>query len=380
MSCPICRREKIKRIHKLCDNLKIMGNNFPESSSYIAMCENCGLIFTDTEATQQDFLSYYQNGAVAPKYQDMFGAEATNEYYQHLYEIIKPYINADSKLLDIAGAWGEFGYFMKGKGYSKFINLDPNEKCIASAKEKGLMTVLADSTDMSEIDADSVDMVIMNHTLEHILDVDNTMKNIDRVLKKDGYLFIEIPDVEGYADEEAAPYNFLTYEHVLHMSLQDMKNLASEYGYEILETQHYYKRVSNYPSIYAVMRKATKKEIEFSDKSKYAMLKYLDKSKACLEEFLVPLRESKEELILWGIGASTTILLDAFEGCNVKSLIDRNPNRQGLGFTINSSKFVIEDPQTVGEGTIVILSIPYFASIKRQIREMGLSNKVVTLK
>lgn len=380
MSCPICRGKKIKRIYKLCDNLKIMGDNFPESSSYVAMCEACGLVFTDTEATQQDFLSYYQNGAVAPKYQDMFGMEETNEYYQHLYDILKPYINADSKLLDIAGAWGEFGSFMKEKGFSNFINLDPNEKCIASAKEKGLRTVLADSTDMSEIEADSVDMVIMNHTLEHILDVDSTMKNIDRVLKKNGYLFIEIPDVEGYADEEAAPYNFLTYEHVLHMSMQDMKNLANAYGYEIVETKHYYKKVSNYPSIYAIMRKAAKKEIEFSNKSECAMLKYLDKSKACLEEFLAPLRESKEELILWGIGASTTILLDAFEGCNVKALIDRNPARQGLGITINSSRFTIEDPKTVGEGTIVILSIPYFASIERQIREMGLNNKVVSLK
>lgn len=380
MSCPICRGKKIKRIYKLCDNLKIMGDNFPESSSYVAMCETCGLVFTDTEATQQDFLSYYQNGAVAPKYQDMFGEEATNDYYQHLYEILKPYINADSKLLDIAGAWGEFGCFMKEKGYSSFIDLDPNEKCIASAKEKGLMTVLSDSTDMTLIEADSVDMVIMNHTLEHILDVESTMKNIDRVIKADGYLFIEIPDVEGYADEEAAPYNFLTYEHVLHMSMQDMKNLANEYGYEIVEAKHYYKKVSNYPSIYAVMRKSSKKEIEFSDKSEYAMLKYLEKSKVCLEEFITPLRESKEELILWGIGASTTILLEAFEGCNVKSLIDRNPKRQGLSFTINKNGFVVEDPSTVGCGTIVILSIPYHDSIERQIREMGLDNKIVALK
>lgn len=380
MSCPICRENKIKRIYKLCDNLKIMGDNFPESSSYVAMCESCGLIFTDTEATQQDFISYYKNGAVAPKYYDMFGTEPTDEYYQHLYDILKPYIHADSKLLDIAGAWGEFGHFMMEKGYTNFINLDTNEKCIASAKEKGLETLLADSTDMIGIEANSVDMIIMNHTLEHILDVENTMKNIDRVLKKEGYLFVEIPDVEGYADEEAAPYNFLTYEHVLHMSMQDMQNLANEYGYEIVEAKHYYKKVSNYPSIYAVMRKATKKEITYSDKSENAMLKYLDKSKACLEEFLIPLRESKEELILWGIGASTTILLDAFEGCNVIALIDRNPNRQGLGFTINSSRLVIEDPQTVGDGTIVILSIPYFVSIERQIREMGLNNKVVALK
>ena len=206
------------------------------------------------------------------------------------------------------------------------------------------------------------------------------MLNINRVLKDEGYLFIEVPDVEGYADEEAAPFNFLTYEHVMHMSMNDVENLAGIYGYEIVDSGKYYKKVSNYPSIYAVMRKGEKRGISYYELSEVSMLKYIEKSKKSLEKFLEPLRNSGEELILWGIGASTAILIESFKDCNVKALIDRNPDRQGLKFSINERQYVVKDPKCVGEGTIVILSIPYHDSIEKQIRQMGYGNKIVGLK
>lgn len=380
MSCPICKSCEKKILYRLCDNMKIMGVNFPETASFIAKCTNCGLLYMDTEATQEDFLEYYKYGAVAPKYCDMFGKEDTDDYYQHLFQLINPYINKQSSILDIAGAWGEFASYMKELGYEDITDLDPAEKCISYANEHGVKSLMTDSTDMRDIREESFDLVILNHSLEHIIDVESTMRNIDRVLKDKGYLFIEVPDVEGYVEEEAAPFNFLTYEHVLHMSMNDMDNLAGIYGYEMINSGKYYKKVSNYPSIYAVMRKGGKREITYSEIPEISMLGYLEKSKKNFEKFLAPLRQSGEELILWGIGASTAILIESFQGCNVQALIDRNPNRQGLKFDINGKQYEVKDPKDVGKGTIVILSIPYHDSIERQIRQMGYDNKIVALK
>lgn len=380
MSCPICKSCEKKILYRLCDNMKIMGVNFPETASFIAKCTNCGLLYMDTEATQEDFLDYYKYGAVAPKYCDMFGKEDTDDYYQHLLQLINPYINRQSSILDIAGAWGEFASYMKELGYEDITDLDPAEKCISYASGHGVKTLMTDSTDMRDIREESFDLVILNHSLEHIIDVESTMRNIGRVLKDKGYLFIEVPDVEGYVEEEAAPFNFLTYEHVLHMSMNDMNNLAGIYGYEMINSGKYYKKVSNYPSIYAVMRKGGKREITYSEIPEISMLGYLEKSKKNLEKFLAPLRQSGEELILWGIGASTAILIESFQGCNVKALIDRNPNRQGLKFDINGKQYEVKDPKEVDKGTIVILSIPYHNSIERQIRQMGYDNKIVALK
>lgn len=381
MKCPICKSTENANLYRLCDNMKIMGPSFPQTPAFVAKCKTCGLLYMNTEATQQDFLSYYKYGAVAPKYNEMFGKEATEDYYRHLETLIQPYMNKKSRILDIAGAWGEFAEFMQDLGYEDITVLDPNEKCITNAKELGVKTITTDSTDMDTVAADSFDMVILNHSLEHVLDVETTMDNIARVLVDGGYLFIEVPDVEGYADEEAAPFNFLTYEHVLHMSMHDLENLAGKFGYEIVDKDHYYKKVSNYPSVYVVLKKgSTKTDVAYSDKAEKAFLKYIEKSEKTLEQFLRPLRESKEPLILWGIGASTAILIESFRGCKVVALIDKNPARQGLVFSVDERKYSIEAPETVGDGTIVILSIPYHDSIARQIRDMGLTNKIVALK
>lgn len=380
MKCPICGSENRERIFRLCDNMRILGKSFPDKEAYVASCDECGLMFTDTEAAQEDFLFYYKYGAVSPKYYEMFGVEETNHYYEHVLTIISPYMTKESKIYDVAGAWGELAKFLLDKGYEDITVIDPNENCIRTARSKGVKVAQCSTTDMPEHLEEKCDMLILNHTLEHILDVRGAFEGVDVVLKDGGYIFIEIPDALSYVDEEAAPFNFLTYEHVLHLTMHDLENLAAIYGYEICLKGTYYKKVSNYPSVYAVLRKTGQiGKISYLGLAKEKVSKYIAKSKQSIESFIEPLRNSGEPLILWGIGASTTILLDSFAECNVISLIDRNPNRQGLDFTIGDKTLTVADPSTVGEGTIVILSIPYHASIEKQIRESGMKNKIVAL-
>ncbi|WP_143754335.1 class I SAM-dependent methyltransferase [Butyrivibrio proteoclasticus] len=360
--------------------MKILGGNFPNTPAYIACCEKCGLVFTDTEAEQKDFISYYKTSAYAPKYFDMFGEEETYDYYNHLLELITPYIKKESIILDIAGAWGELDEYLIKKGYLNVTDLDPNEDCIANARNKKINGILADSTDMKQIKDNSVDLVILNHALEHILNVEDSINELKRVLKYDGYVFLEIPNAEGYVSEESAPFNFLTYEHVLHMTMNDIANIAAKYGFKIIDKGFYYKKVSNYPSIYSIMKKGRNGDVQFSDIAEKSIKAYLEKSESSLLQFINPLKVSQEPLVLWGIGASTAILLEVFKECNVVQLVDRNPKRQGIEFVLNGQTHKIVAPDAVGNGTIVILSIPYRDSICKQIRNMGLDNPIVMLK
>ena len=380
MKCPVCGSEKHERIYRLCDNMRILGKTFPDKEAFVAACEDCGLVFTDTIAKQEDFISYYKHGAVSPKYYEMFGEEETNHYYEHLLSIISPYMTKESKIYDVAGAWGELGKFLLDKGFTNITVIDPNADCIKSSESKGLKVAECSTADMMEHLQEKCDVMILNHTLEHILDVKTAFENMGELLKDEGHIFIEIPDALAYVDEEAAPFNFLTYEHVLHLTMHDLENLAALYGYEICVQGSYYKKVSNYPSVYAVFKKARcKGTITYSDRAKNKVEQYIVKSRESIESFIAHLRASGEPLILWGIGASTAILLNSFTGCNVVSLIDRNPARQGLKFKAGDDILAVQAPDAVGEGTIVILSIPYHASIAKQIRDSGLKNKIVSL-
>ena len=119
--------------------------------------------------------------------------------------------------------------------------------------------------------------------------------------------------------------------------------------------------------------------IYFSDHQSY-IKGYLEKCKIKIKKMLESLIENKTPLILWGIGASTAILLESFSQCKVIQLVDKNVMKQGLRYRIGENEFVIVSPNEINnkEATIFIMSMPYRAAIRKQIIKMGLENPVIS--
>ena len=93
------------------------------------------------------------------------------------------------------------------------------------------------------------------------------------------------------------------------------------------------------------------------------------------------IRQENVPLILWGVGTSTAQLLNGnFDHCNVVKLVDSNPYRQNVIYTVAGKNLKIEDPSAIDtDDMILILPLMYDASIRRQIKEMGLKNRVQSL-
>ncbi|WP_161968483.1 class I SAM-dependent methyltransferase [Desulfitobacterium hafniense] len=361
--------------------MKILGANFPDGETYIVSCLECGLVYCRTLANQQDFLTYYTSVAKSPKYYDMVGAEATRNYFQHILKLIEPYIHTESKILDIAGAWGELGEYMAKNGYPNVTILDPCEECILFAKQKGLLTVQTDSTEMGKVLQERYDLIIFNHTLEHILEIREAIENACKLLKDKGHIFIELPDAEEYANQSLPPFTYFTYEHVIHFTVHDIENLSKRYGLEIVGWNKYYKEVSRYPSFYVILKKNSEiKPITYSTVGKDSIKKYIAECNQQLHQMLEPYEANHEPLILWGIGASTALLLEAFSQCNVEQIVDSNPARQGLVFQIGNKKYPIVDPESIrsSRATIFILPGAYKNSIEKQIRDLGFENNITS--
>lgn len=381
MKCPICGCHESESIYLLCSNMKVLGANFPDGETYIVSCLECGLVYCDTLAKQEDFFIYYTLVAKSPKYYDMVGSNATRNYFQHILKCIEPYIQTESKILDIAGSWGELGEYLVQNGYPNVTILDPCEECLLSAQQKGLHVVQTNSTEMAEILQEKYDLIIFNHTLEHILNIQDTIENTCKLLKDDGYIFVEVPDAEEYCNQNLPPFTYFTYEHVIHFTVHDMENLANLYGLQIVVCDKYYKEVSQYPSFYAILKKNDEiKSGGYSTVGKDSIKKYINECNQYLQQMLEPYEINNEPLILWGIGASTALLLEAFSECNVIQLVDNNPVRQGLAFYINDKKFIITNPESIQDSnaTIFILPSAYKNSIEKQIRDLGIRNKITS--
>ncbi len=383
MKCQICGSKDKKILTKLCSNMKIMGPFFPDRDSFVVSCEMCGNVYVDIEADQAAFTHYYSSDySKSLSYFEVFGEENAWKYYEGIEARIARYVKKDGRILEIGGGIGELAKFLSDRGYTDITVLEPSERCIRLCKEKGLKTLLSDGFIVPEELENYFDFIIINHTLEHILDFNKILQSAHRMLKKGCSMYVEVPDAAMYAETDFVPYWFFTYEHIVHMTLESFDNIARAFSFTINEKKSYLKCHSYYV-MYAVFTK-TEKVAEvpiYLPETSDSVIKYIHGCQKKLEPVINKIREANEPVILWGVGTSTAQLLNGnFDHCNVVKLVDSNPYRQNVEYTVAGKKMKIEDPSTIDSmDTIIILPLMYDTSIRKQIKEMGLKNKIQSL-
>lgn len=390
MKCCLCHSDEKEKLYKLCSNMKVLGKHFPECDSYVSVCKKCGLVYMDMEATKEDFDKYYAELSNAIDYVTLHGKEGANNYFKHMYDCVKEYVKPNSKIIDIAGAKGEFAEYLNNLDVPVEADvIEYSKQCVDGCKERGVSVIQTDCYQKQPELEKKYDIAFLNHTLEHFTDVAAVVENALYMLKENGILFIEVPDIEGYANYDEVPYFYLTYEHITHMSKITLENISKIYGLKLLKMDKYLKGNGKnggvYPSIYAVYQKGGQVEPFIYDTIGQTMIeKYLEKCHKEIHSTMEEYRRSNEPLILWGVGASTAQLLSsAMDGCNIVALVDSNPNRQGIVYQINGQTLTIISPDMAKErgqeDTILILPVMYKDAIQKQIREMGFQNKIVAL-
>lgn len=382
--CPICNENDRTVLSEICGNLKIMGSHFPDTVSNNAVCSNCGTVYVDTIACQADFDRYYDSMAKTIRYAEAFGEAVTTEYFENILSAVKPYIDAESRILDLGSGVGEFSEFMVRRGYMNVTAVDVSAANIAAAQQAGIKAIIGNAAAAGSFlnaPAQKFDLIVFSHTLEHILDIRQAMENVKAMLADDGILFIEVPDASKYSGVDMPAYFFFTYEHLIHFTADTLKNLSGAFGLTLIQTKSYLK-CARYHVLYGVFRIGGKTPVVREIHTETAVLEYETACRENLKPFISKLEEDQEKLVLWGIGASTAQLLNGnFDECDVVKLVDSNPARQGIEFRVGNRSLKIEAPGTVTDAqmTIVVLPVMYRDAIVRQVREAGLTNKIVTL-
>jgi len=91
---------------------------------------------------------------------------------------------------------------------------------------------------------DNVDVIIAEHVLEHIYDMNEAMGKISKALKTGGTLIIDIPDAGIMAVERPVEMPILDFSqvHINHFRMIDLLRLMENYGFELQETSEYHER------------------------------------------------------------------------------------------------------------------------------------------
>jgi len=120
--------------------------------------------------------------------------------YQRIVDIVsslKTFIKSPPiRVLDVGGGVGWLASEIQKLGnYDVFVN-DISEKQLKEAKKRyKIKTILGDITEGLPISRESFDIVIFSEVIEHLFFPDKALKEIYRILRKDGFLIITTPNI-----------------------------------------------------------------------------------------------------------------------------------------------------------------------------------------
>jgi SAM-dependent methyltransferase len=120
---------------------------------------------------------------------------------------INPYVNQESKILDIGCRTGIYLWFLKQQGFKELYGIEIDDISVGIAKKRGLDNVIPGDAHKLPYDDNFFSAINCTQVIEHSYSPHTVLKEMRRVLKKDGVMWIDAP-LEGTA----------TYAHVYNYS------------------------------------------------------------------------------------------------------------------------------------------------------------------
>jgi len=146
-------------------------------------------------------------------------------------KIINRFIKSPKTVLDIGCSNGVFlDLFEKSETWG----IEPSE--IGIRNERRGHRVINEYFEKARLPEKYFDLIIMNHTLEHVMDAEIVLAKIYRILKKDGILFIDVPNAGGLGSKllkDKWPFK-LPDEHTYQFTKESLSKMIEDGGYRIL--------------------------------------------------------------------------------------------------------------------------------------------------
>lgn len=162
----------------------------------LVKCRNCGLIFLNPrpswEAIRQRYGPNQYNYLVGGKKYINSEKEMVRRNLQTVQSIET--LKKGGKLLEVGSATGYFLKAAKMKGWDVYGVEVCKEGVEYAKREFGIITFLG-TLEEANFPSKFFDVIVMYHTLEHLIDPLATLKEAERILKNDGLVHISVPNI-----------------------------------------------------------------------------------------------------------------------------------------------------------------------------------------
>jgi SAM-dependent methyltransferase len=157
----------------------------------IACCLNCDFIFVNPRPTEEDLLRLYSNQQTNPFLEEQFEAfEYELPVLVKIIRKIQTHLPA-GELLEVGCGRGDFLRVAQMEGFSVTgCDIFGGRKPVANG-----ITFYDGALKDAKFQDNFFDVVVVRNILEHLFDPNREIKEIKRILKPHGYLYVKVPNV-----------------------------------------------------------------------------------------------------------------------------------------------------------------------------------------
>ena len=164
----------------------------------IVKCNNCGIHFLNPRLNQKSLNFFYNN-----IYRGNFDSNHKNKIFErgrrrgkYIYEYIFNNLEKDNikSVFEIGCGYGGILDYFREKNI-KVAGSEKDQNVISFVKEKQL-DIRNGELEVFD-NNEKCDLIILSHILEHINDPKKFLKEIEKILKPKGFIYIEVPGIEN---------------------------------------------------------------------------------------------------------------------------------------------------------------------------------------
>jgi len=289
---------------------------------------------------EQRFAQYYADSS---KY-DLSGeaarlsARETQRFATQAAFVAAHVTQRDEPVLDVGTATGGFLQALREAGFRRPYGVEPSPDAVRVARDELGLDVAVGGLDEANAWGHKFGLVSYIAVLEHVLEPREQVRAVSDLLRRDGFVFVSVPDAGSFKDHVEAPYQEFSVEHINYFTSRSLANAMGAEGYSLVAERSIMLPLGSdalgpaLESVYRWDRVAQQPEPDLSgaEHMREYILRCGGREASAIER-IARLASSGDRIYVWGTGTHTLHLLQTSRlgDCRIEAFLDSNPHYAG---------------------------------------------------
>jgi len=310
--------------------------------------EKTGLVFQKNIPDQSVLYKYARNSAIG---------NIWKEHHNFFYKFITNNIDLTNKKICEIGSGNGYLALQISKNY-KIDCFEPNPSFEPSENVNIIKEIFNDNSD------EKYDVIILSHTLEHIVDIDNFLSKLRNKLNKEGNIFISVPNFE-----KGLKYNHINIfntEHISYFTKTSIKKILSKNYFQKSKIIDYIDH-----SIFVMSKLSNKNDfVSLSNQDFNDITNNINNYLVLLSEKILKTKNELSKVdnfYIFGCHAMTSIFLflSKIDIGKIRGILDNDPLKNNC--RLYGFKLKTYNPKNIEGGIVLLNGASYHEEIKKDL-------------